>query len=587
MQLGEMSYRRARFWLHGAGSLLVVLVFSLVLVRTYESLNRYVYQPDTFPHWLWAVELSRDLLRDPLACLRDVVWTMRNLEYNKGGALLVSPILMVLGTSRLAYETGIVLTLLFPLAAVYQALFARVLQMRNLPAWGLWVSAVVLMAHPYFLKAAALGYICSFGLIPLLSVFWLYLADQDRDRWPWRVLLMGLLLASAVIYRKWYAYWVVAFVVVVGVDTLLSQRRAGTHAWRCLWRAGLKSALLGGTAGALFFALAWPLGMFILRTDYSDIFAGYKVSSGLMDFILAQGQNLGGWFVGLSLVGFLVTGWIRETRRLTFMLGGILLCVFFLFTRTQDFAANHVYMLLPSLTLPAALGCTYILTTLRGGRRLLVGVALAALTLLAGVSLYMPAPVVDPVADALLLPTRKALPGPRSDEVELVALRDELLRLSGGQPDSVYILSSSSVLLSGHMRYAWMSLPTAEAGSEAFCATRDVDRWHGFPVKLLQSPYLLVVQPLQLHLAVEHQRVVEQPVRQIVEGVGLGRAFTKIGRDYHLDGGATASIYAKVRPLTQGDVDVLSDALKVYYPDRPYIYSYDPAGLELQRVITL
>lgn len=540
-----------------------------------------VYHPDTFLHFRWASDLSHRWWSEPLAVLREAVWTIRHLDYNQAGALLVAPVLTVLGTSWPVYLAAIGLVLLGSALLAGQAVLAGCFRRAGLPAGGLWFTVAVLVAHPYFIPAGAVGYICSFGLVPLLGAC-LLLLSEERVRYTWRLPVMALLLACAVMYRKWYAYWVVAFVVAAGVDALVRERQAGRAWWPALVRAGLWTATLGGLAGLWFFALAHPLGLFILRTDYSDIFAGYRDSHSYGDFLRRQWEGLGGWFTLVALGGTVLAWRHAGTRRAArlFTLVGVL--VFALFTRTQDFAPNHLYMLWPSLALLPALGWWQGLQRWRPGGRGWLAAGLAAGCLLAGATVYCPGPVLGPRLDAASLPAFKRLPHERQDLDEIRQLRSDLVARTGGEPERVYTLSSSLLLMPGTLRYAPLTLGGGLAGAETFIESRDVDRWHGFPDRLVRAAYLVVPDPLQLHLQVEHQRVLEVPWRQVRSGQGFGSAFRPVGRVYHLDQGVQVTVYAKQRPLTRDDLEALARELEIYYPDRPYVHAFDAAILDEQ-----
>jgi hypothetical protein len=75
-----------------------------------------------------------------------------------------------------------------------------------------------------------------------------------------------------------------------------------------------------------------------------------------------------------------------------------------------------------------------------------------------------------------------------------------------------------------------------------------------------------------------HARVAAEPARCLLEGEGIGRAFRRGREVFRFDGGVRASVWELVRPLSAGDVAVLSTRLQAFYPDRPDIWRPPGAG---------
>ena len=73
--------------------------------------------------------------------------------------------------------------------------------------------------------------------------------------------------------------------------------------------------------------------------------------------------------------------------------------------------------------------------------------------------------------------------------------------------------------------------------------THHVDKRDGMPLGLLYSDYVIVTDPVQLMHPPAFQQVIEKPASRILSGTGLGRYYTRLPVEFHLDGTAMKRYY--------------------------------------------
>jgi hypothetical protein len=523
--------------------------------------ERWVHFWDSAGYWRATADLADRIRHDVLGALGTVARTVRRDDYNLSPVLALAPPAILFGPGRLAYVLSIVLV--YGLAAVARvAWFAERAVLRPL---GFSTSAVVLAVAavallPAFWLPVLVGLPDVVGCAVLPWIWWL--VRPPLAAVPVRRLLgAGALLALLVVLRRWYAFWGIGLLVALAIET----------AWRARRRDALvaewtRLGVLAAAAAVAFFVATGAHGVAMLRTDYRDLHTAYRSVAPLR----TAGERLllyvGPGWLACAAAGAALALRSPATRPVARLLLLQSAAIVLLFTRTQNFASHHLYLLLPQLQLFAAVAVARLADLRVAGAR---GVAIGAMALFVAVAF---AHAVVPGVPRLLGPASTLFgaatyPPPRRDDLDevarLVTTLDELTR---ARHDRVYVLSSSTVLNDDLLRNAHLALPSLPELGDRIVATAHVDRRDGFPWALAQARYVVVTEPVGFHLDPEDQRVVGVPAREIVAGSTIGRSFARLPLSFALDGGTTAYVYARSRELPQDEIDALLGSLRAAYP---------------------
>lgn len=105
--------------------------------------------------------------------------------------------------------------------------------------------------------------------------------------------------------------------------------------------------------------------------------------------------------------------------------------------------------------------------------------------------------------------------------------------------------------------------------------TSQVDLRDQLELEVFKTNYVVITEPVQLHINPEGQRVISIPVEEISMHKSIGAAYKKLPKEYLLDGNVKAYIYYKTRSFTKAEVKAFIDRFIEFYPDWKNIYTED------------
>ena len=413
-----------------------------------------------------------------------------------------------------------------------------------------WVSAAALAFFAPFWISTLWGYPDVGGVIFVSLVLILHWRKPWSERNPAELFALGVSLAGAVLFRRWYAYWAVAFFAVAFFEEILTIWTNRTRGVPIAWKGLAKLAASGLISLATFGLLAGPMVRRMFLTNYAFLYSYMR--SDLATSLTALVGRIG----ILHIVVFFAGAWLAVVRpasrsRALFCLSQLLF-ILVMFLRTQDFDAHHVYLLLPGVMLMIFVAMTNLFG--RGAGPLKVGVGMAYLLLSAVSCAAVFLPVLPRVP--FLFPRAHA-PLVRTDLPEIRRLFD-VLEAQGG---SVYVLAASEVLNSSLLKAAPMSIDVPAAVADRIFWTRDVDKRDGFPVDLPRADLLIVATPVQTLGKPCEQRGIVLPAREMLEGRGIARHYERLPGEFDLQGSVRAMVYRRRSEISAEEIDALRRAM--------------------------
>jgi hypothetical protein len=582
-----MRSRAARVALGCGISACVTACIWAVAAAWYVGSEQTVYWWDYLMWWNLTVKLMVEMFTAPAQAVESVRRSLESSEYPLLPAIPLAAWCAAAGATRLPFVVGIT-TIYGAAAAAGLAYVCRAVLRENDPAGspgsGVAVAAVpavvfTLWSLPFVV--AMRGFVDVGAVAISYAILGLFLL-APQGRWNvGRSAAVGALLAVLFIFRRYWAFWVTSFALVVTIDALWQAWQMRSDSGRRWLRALAAPVVIGVASAATAAVVAWPIVVRALSTPYADLYSAYQMpaTSGIFaeatrsmtDLLAANGVLA--TCAGLAALGMLVAR--RETRRVGVMLAAVALCSYVQFRRVQG-AGHHHHLLWSSLlTASTALAAASLAAQLRPQRAW----GLVAALVVAG-SLQWAAAVV-PAASGLrflMCGSGAELPLVRRDLAELarlVAAIDRVAAEMDGRP-SIYCLASSAVLNS-NILYAYPpSLHRPFHAAMLVRNTVNIDKRDGFPSELVSADLVVVCDPPQVHQGVENQQVIVEPARQLLEGDGFGAAFERLPDEFMLEGGTKTYLYVRTRPIEPADVAALSAALRRHYPDRPFVYEYRP-----------
>jgi hypothetical protein len=567
----------SRFRLVKMALLAATFLLLALFVVGYVLRERFIYFWDYAVYHDFYGSLGTMFAASPLHAMHFVVSSVREGDYNLLPTMFQMPFRFAFGAGRLPYILSITVTFVFPAIVIFSYLVSK-LRGGTLPhpafddlALNL-ISVLTIALLPQLWVPVLLGYVDVGGLIIMFAVLLLY-SRLDLAEQNWRIIAaIALLLCLLIVYRRWYAYWVVGFFgslvscEVIGCAWDKQRRSHFAHIAENVLTMGLMSF-------AAFFTVATPIALKMLKTNYGDVYSGYRSSHSLLHNLGALYDHFGLLTIVLAALGILLSLMQKERRPISYFLCVQFAITFVLFTRTQDFSigenfgVQHYYWALATIAIFLSFFAqdAFLWAKTRSRKS-------AILVALLTVSVANFAVAFVPKADGLLKPVGFALtrlrqyPMVRTDLDQVRALLNSLDEVSNTSDSTIYVLASSFSLNSSIARHACFSLqPPHLALASKIDVTNDVDKRDGFPIQMLRARYVVLTIPYGYHLLPQDQRVIGILADQLVNGEGIGASYDRMDLEYKLEDGSSVFIYRKVRPLDPSALRALSDTFLGFY----------------------
>lgn len=557
----------------------VICVLANLFTVYFIGQERFIYFWDFITYWSKYVFLNEHFIGDTDNVIQTVFWSLREDNYNHLAACPLIPFGLLFGTSRLAYILSIVN--IYALPAVY-TLFLVHRKMggdgKNAPLVVLMVTAGVALLSPDFWNPILFGFVDVGGVFLANLIFLLYLKNPYSTQKTRDLLIIAVLVALLVLFRRWYAFWGVAFYFVLFMEICLTAALSRPIDGKKLAGNLLKLATQGFVSAVIFFAAAPTLARRILGTDYTDLNSAYRRSENFFQSFEVVLKSFGLLYFSLFILGAIAALMDKRTRKFAAFVLVQSLVIFALFARTQDFDSHHRYLLLPPVILFSSLFLVRFVGSLaekmKNFKLLALG-TLAALFVLNFLTAFGPSEIGGPKKTYPAVFTNiRHQPLVRNDFKEIERMLSVLTGLMSNPEDRVYVLASSDTMNSNLLNSAWMTFPQHGNICKKVLKTSDIDIRHGFPRGLMKASYVLVGDPVQYHMNPKNQRVVGVPAGLFLEQKGIATSFERLPHEFNLDGDVKIYIYKKIKPFRDSDAADLSAMLKQYYPDRENVYRF-------------
>ena len=556
-------------------ALLVVLVLSNLFVATFVARERYLYYFDYVGYWSSFVEVTRSFAHDVPGTLRRVIESIRTSDYNAFPIIFLLPAGLIFGTTRMAYVLLVANLYALPAIALFASVHGAFSQRLGLSSRAVAVVpfAVVLLLPnfwtPILYGLPDVGGVILINVILLLFLRRPYLESRMRD-----LLLIAALIALLTVFRRWYAYWGVAFYVSLLIVESVSLAVARTLKLDMIAGLCARVGLQGAVSGATLLLIAPVLVLRGLGSDYSDLYSAFRSSESLLWALLRLVREFGLLFFSLFVIGGVLALLSTRARKLSSFLLLQWGVIFVLFSRTQDIGYHHAYMLMPTMLLFSCVPLTKLWQE-KGLSSSLLALGLAVALAFNWLGYFFPTPWTESRVARAFTSAVNHVPFVRNDIPEVDRLLGVLAKVAASPGDRIYVLASSPILNCHILRYAHLTLRRHEAVGRKILWTHDVDKRDGFPRQFLTAQYLVVADPIQHHLRVQEQQIVIVLAESILLQRNVGRYFVRLPNEFTLGDGAErvrVYIYKKTSELQNSDLDALSEALRVLYPDRENIY---------------
>ncbi|MEG3937943.1 hypothetical protein QT995_07245 [Microcoleus sp. S36b_A3] len=573
MGLFDLKLRR-KFLIDGLFLFLVVLV-TVGVTSIYVSSERTFYWWD-YAGYNTATVNTANLFRDsPQKAWAGVIESLAK-EKNLLISLPLVPFILLFGDSRLSYILSISLIYVLPFRLLLGAISARLIPVY--PQRVFWSTVLLSLLIPMSWIPTLRGYLDTGGCVFVGLAIWVYLQDVKLKSW-WKIPLIGVCLAVAILLRRHFAYSAIAFLGAASLQALIEfivqiYRRdsALPSPYRDLVESGIKLGLIAGTTFSVLMLVAGDFTRSALTVNYRNLYVAWSLPVDDILIRYASFYGLGTWL--LVLIGFsagIVTRILVPRATIFVCLFGVLSLVEWLLVLRYGYLHYTIHVTpIALLGLSAFFWTTWL--TLKGKvRYLMLGAAGFYLIVNAAVGLI-------PVnVDLSRLFVSNFGPLVRSDYGEVVKLVEFLQKLAPDE-EPIYIAGASNSFNANILRQANRQLNPPEGWWKLNTIGRpQIDSRDSYPLpELLQAQYVAVATPFQQVLPGDEQvlRSHEQDVVKVIYDVftqnwEISRDFQLLPQQFKLENGVTVSIYRRIRPTDTGTAVRTLYAMQQQIVDRP------------------
>ncbi len=464
-------------------------------------------------------------------------------DYNYIIALPASIFCKLFGKSRLVFIMSIVNFYLLPLVMLIYGASRRFFK-----SYACAIAAVV--GLPYLIFAANTGFIDVGGIVFAFLAAVIFLWGDGEEM----CVLSGVCLALCVLMRRWYSFYAVSFIITSVLWGVSHKKIRGS-----LYVTASFAFVL------LFFAQPFVSGK--LMADYSDMYSAYALGMWTDIKIFTRYYGI---VLPLCLSVWAVISQIKARLKITpqfFMWLQGVIC-FFLFTALQTHGQQHLALYAPMfiILILSAIGER---PQMARKRPQMVQAVVWALCIMSGVSVLIPREQprsIGEIKTAAVFPDFSIYPPADENAEGFLEVTEYMDGEIGRKGKTVCFLASSLEMNYDTLRNAEISLSAKKKHNidrESYYLTiGDVDKRDGLSDSLFLADYILVPSKLQIHLAPEEQRVISVPYRQIIMGEGIGEAYEKQQKKFHLPSGDEIYLYKRIREITPEEIQSLKAEIK-------------------------
>lgn len=513
---------------------------ALVFTAHYVNSERFFWFWDSFAYHRASLESLQRMEGGGVAWLQGLRVSMQS-GFSQLFTTPLVPLMRWLGDGRAVYIGGLVGFYLLPFAWVASRIVNRFAPASR------WASPLVFAtcaALPVLWRATLSGYPDIGGATVAMLAVLVYFRDPTLRSWSTAGQL-GLIFAAAFLFRRHLIYCVIAMMTAIsGFTVVRIAIEEKAHRWRRLGGSVLKMAAVTGIVLAAIALIAPAYFAELTSTNFRELYKPFQQS-----VRLAFDQHwglVGALYWLLAAAGFALA-WRRREHRwaIAFLLGhlAVSFAIWTLYLRYLSIQYNLHFAFVVSCGIGALIASVW-----SRGRS---GPFLAGVIAVLVVGLW-----ADRLSDGARMPVfaERLLP------VQLPPLRDrnydELARLirhlrtvDTNPASPVHVAASSIVINSDLLTNGEGALFGRANRRLGFMNGSHADTVQPYTLRdLVAADWMVQVTPLQLHLRLEDQGVVESVHRAFRESWPIAGDFSAESETFHLLPEMEVQIFRRIRP---------------------------------------
>ena len=549
---------------------LALIAAAIALALYYVAQEDNIYYWDFNGYWHAWQELTAAINADIWQGLQDLQHSIYHADYNTAPVFPLYPFSLLPLPSRSAYILALVITYLLPVCLLFACLVRRFTAHKT--AMPLFAFTLAITFTPFW-SPVLRGYPDICGLIPILLVLLYSMKHDSSGKFRFRdALAIGFLLWLPFLLRRWYAYTVVTLYATLPLFHYYWHKNARSPQARLL-AVGTHFMAAGIISIILVCLTQGGLVQRVINTDYGHLYSAYysPISFNLAFFL----HRIGYYFLPLPLLGIIAVfaARTRENRIFTAFCLANLCLSFLLFSRSQSPDMHHTLPFALWILCLAVMGVIHVrdIWAAPAFPRYVLPALLALNTAALYSALFIGNTPLSPYS---------AMPLHLQNKAEFQRLLDTVDRLAG--KDKTFAFLASSAVINDEI---FRTFSHNRFGSRQLNKP-DVDLRDRFNAAMLKADFLIVADPVQLHLGGHGQEVIKVPANALLKRENIGEAFERLPETFILGNNIKAYIYVRKHPYNKAQLQAFFNTFYALYPewrqyyDTPLLYAYALADIQ-------
>jgi len=543
---------------------IALLVPGLLLYFLLKN-ERAIYYWDFSGYWGSAIVYTKDFFSSPGATLKRVYFSIQYDEYNILPNVLLAPANKLIGLKFCDYIFSIYLIYCLPFSLVMSSIVIKL--NHGIKTWlKLFIPFIVLCFTPCLLPLR-FGFLDIVGLTYIAIIISILLrSNYFRDLKITSAIGTGLLLLLLIFNRRWYAFWFVSFFFAVFLLNLFYAIKHKNQ--KAIINTCINLGIAGTVAMGIMLVFFYPYFEMTVLKDYADIYSAYRGTTPInqvRNFITFFGM-----FILLTSFAGLVFSFKKHLSLVIFFCVSAIVIIV-LFTRVNDFGGyQHFYLMVPFFLF------FFIQAVLRFSHKKYIVFVFFALLLVNNIFVFA---LNTPESTNPVFAKADGTRMDRSDYEVVNKMSDKVISLQQAG-SNVYCIASSSILNDDILKS--IKLPDHESPVYMMSLTQHVDKRDHFPNELFFADYVIVTDPVQVHLGENNQKLIVYFNEAILKG-DLKKYYKK-EETYHLQKNVTAYLLKKIASPGNAEIQKMYDYFKDAYPEYENMYAVNRALVKISDI---
>lgn len=538
----------------------LLTIFSGILIANFfvigfVSREKFIYFWDYTAYWDMSVTSATFIKHTPFnMAFSHLIDSINHDSYNIFATYLIFPFLKVLGTSRVAYVLSVLNLFFIPSVFLLSLICKQVTQIVfSSKSLRFDFIFILLLLFPPIITPMLRGYLDIVGLIPACLILLILLNEDFKEIKILNALMLSFLIIIELFTRRWYAFFIASLCISYGCVYIFRVLISKERGLKVVAKVFSNWLIIGVSTLLILWIFFRPFLQMSGGVDYAYIYSAYRFGT-LSNEILSLV-----WYVGVfasMLIGLGVYKAFRYWFPFVLILQSPI--QFYLFWRVESFGQQHYYLFMPFIVLFLILGINAIILLHKKLYYPALGVIFMVSFIQFSNSFIQPffAP-----SSRFVLSNSILYPNKRDDVEQIKNLTSYLHSLSG----DIYVMASSNVTFNDDI-LRHVDMPNTTNAIPNLLPTNNVDLSDGFPYQFMGAKYIVVADPIQLHLGKNNQMVVWFFANNILAQSSFGQNY-KLLKVFSIDKNIKINVYEKEKCFTGEQLEDITNSFKNYYPN--------------------